>query len=65
MSEEARNKIEELQMAIGALGELLGAQRESFMANGFTREEAMALCNTTLLVVLSGPKNVSGDDHEI
>ena len=64
MSEEAKNQIESLLTAIGAMGELLGAQRDAFMANGFTREEAMSLCNTTLMILLAPARHIGNSDDE-
>ena len=65
MSEEAKDKIEELPTAIGAMGELLGAQREAFMANGFTREESVHLCNTTLMILLAPINHKGNPDDDI
>ncbi len=48
MSEETKRKLEEMLTAMGALGEVLGEQREAFIRNGFTRSEAVYLCGEVI-----------------
>ena len=37
-------EIENIVDAVGALGEILGVYRDSLLKNGFTRNEAIVLC---------------------
>lgn len=51
-AKKIKQKIDELLVAIGGIGEFLGVVRDSLIANGkFTREEAVEMC-TKLLVDL-------------
>lgn len=52
-----QQKLEELALGIGAMGELLGAIRSSLITNGFTREEAVAMCTSILSTLLLQSKN--------
>ena len=62
MSEEAKRKIEEMITAVGAMGELLGEEREAFMRNGFTREEAVSLC--AVILRCSFDQKYGGDSND-
>lgn len=62
MSEETKRKLDEMLTAIGALGEVLGSQREAFMRNGFTRWEAVYLCGELMKTSFSA--NTGRDNYE-
>jgi hypothetical protein len=38
--------------SLGAISEVLNAFRDSLLENGFTRQEALSLCNTYLRTLL-------------
>ena len=59
---EIDKKIEELQFAVGASSEFLRMTRESLMANGFTRTEAVAMC-TALMLQMLNPNNAKGNEN--
>ena len=54
--------VKELVTAIGAISETLGLLRESLIKNGFTRQEAVQMCNTYLATTVSNGKNNQNDD---
>ena len=47
--------MQDLLMVVGAAAELCGLLREQLMKNGFTRDEAVAMC-TEYLKILATPK---------
>lgn len=55
-NKEIENKITEMITAIGAMGEFLGCTRDMLIKNGFTREEAVAMCATMLSNIVLGAK---------
>lgn len=50
------DKINELVNSIGALAETLRVARDAFIANGFTRAEAITLCSQIIASTLGGNK---------
>ena len=60
--EEIQRQIEQLVTGVGAMCEFLGLMRKNLMEQGFTREEAVAMCSITLTAMLTGGKK---DDREI
>lgn len=53
-----KTQIENLMLAVGATGEFLGYMRESLMKNGFSREEAVGMCNIALAKLLTPRDNI-------
>lgn len=49
MNEEARQKLEAITTALGAMCEMVGFLREQLMNNGFTRDEAVNMCCEVLV----------------
>lgn len=60
-NDDIKKKIEELVTALGATGEFLGTLRESLIAAGFTRSEAVYMCSNTLVGII---RNVKGDNND-
>jgi hypothetical protein len=58
-AKKIKQKIEELLVAVGGIGEFLGVIRDSLIANGkFTREEAVEMCAGLLRdLILSSTNN--------
>lgn len=48
-----QQKIEQMLVSVGAMGELLGIVRDSLMKNGFTRVEAVAMCSQMLVGMIT------------
>ncbi|MDD3020925.1 MAG: hypothetical protein PHX61_08115 [Alphaproteobacteria bacterium] len=48
-------QVMKLLNAIGGIAESLGVLRDNLMKNGFTRPEAIQLCNTYLTAALMAP----------
>ena len=53
------DEINELVNSIGALAEVLKVARDAFIETGFTRAEAITLCNGIMQSILGGKKNES------
>lgn len=49
-------EVQKLLNAIGGIAESLGVLRENLIKNGFTRLEAIQLCNTYLKAALLAPR---------
>ena len=62
MEEEIRKKVNELVTGVGAMCEFLGLMRKNLMEQGFTREEAVAMCSMALTAMLAGGRK---DDKEV
>lgn len=60
-NDDIKKKIEELVTALGATGEFLGTLRESLIAAGFTRSEAIYMCSNTLVGII---RNTKGDSND-
>ena len=60
-NDDIKKKIEELVTALGATGEFLGTLRESLIAAGFTRSEAVYMCSNTLVGII---RNMKGDSND-
>jgi hypothetical protein len=58
-AKKIKQKIEELLVAVGGIGEFLGVIRDSLITNGkFTREEAVEMCAGLLRdLILSSTNN--------
>lgn len=54
-------KINQLITGIGAMAEFIGIMRNSLMANGFTREEAVAMCTAAMIAMIT-PNNKEKDE---
>ena len=52
--EKIEREINNLLTAIGAMGEYLGMLREVLINNGFTREEAIAMCSQAMVAMTTG-----------
>ena len=52
--EKIEREINNLLTAIGAMGEYLGMLRGVLMKNGFTREEAVAMCAQAMVAMTTG-----------
>lgn len=59
--EDIEKKIDGLITALGATGEFLGTLRESLIAAGFTRSEAVYMCSNTLVGII---RNREGDSND-
>ncbi len=58
MNDDTKQQIEKLIMAVGSMAELMRLTRDSLMANGFTREEAVLMCTKLMeKMMLSGGRN--------
>lgn len=56
--QKIKQKIEELLVGVGAIGEFLGVIRDSLINNGkFTREEAVDMCTKLLLEIIVSSTN--------
>ena len=47
------NPMNDLINGLGAIAETLGIMRQNLLAQGFTRPEAVQLCNTMLAMMMS------------
>ena len=62
MPENAKEKLEQFLIGIGATAELLGALRDSLMTSGrFTREEAVGMCTELFLALLTSGLDLGGN----
>ena len=57
MNEEIQKQVEELVTAVGAMCEFLGLMRKNLMEQGFTREEAVAMCTIAMASMTGGKKH--------
>lgn len=53
MSEEAKQQIEELINAVGAMCEMAGLMREELLRKGFTRKEVFLVCKEFIMRTLA------------
>lgn len=60
-NEDIKKKIEELVTALGATGEFLGTLRESLIAGGFSRSEAIYMCSNVLVGIIT---NIKGEKND-
>lgn len=56
MDRDIQRQINETVTAIGAMCEFLGLMRKNLMEQGFTREEAVAMCTMAMTSMVSGGK---------
>lgn len=61
------NELRNFLNAVGAMGELAGALRDSLMRAGFTREESVLIVKDVLVKMMSPnpPKKDGRDEHTI
>lgn len=57
------NPMKDLINGLGAIAETLGIMRTNLMKQGFTRHEAVQLCNTMLAMMMPQQKAKSADDE--
>jgi len=56
MDKDIQRQIDEMVTAVGAMCEFLGLMRKNLMEQGFTREEAVAMCTMAMASMVSGGK---------